>query len=622
MSYPTRNTDQRLSDELSFAELGLESLGLDELFWPMDYSTNNALEHVFDHDIYPENLGVLPDLQLDGEEDMLSSTRGSPPEPRRTPVNGTVGPLEVLIFEQNSQAQRKLERMLSSLGCRAIVASTQQRALQYISNSINFDLVFVGLVTESNALAQNIRAAHPANSNTPVLAITAGLQGIEELKEFDMTLELPLNKAKLEDAINIFYPRDALPGLASRDDPESDCSWTAADDDEEWQFAFKGHLRRFHAQSERVSLMTPPLLSKQRRKIHAMAHLYRLSHTSLGCGKYKRVLILKCRLLKPSSTLNRWNPSHSQWMEGIVDPRIIVLSGSVRQRPNEAVTMWLQQAHLPAPALVSSDEDRTAEAKDCIHMLFEHPSDAAVVLEAVHGTTPSWSSSTVTCDYALFKNCFWSPWQIPADFEAVLAEKIDVTMAHEIFRKPKLESRASSIFTPSEDETASESELSDNNTYARSTNSSRYSAQTTNPSTASFSTYATSSASRAQKGKHKKTDSTSLHSLAATTSSLPTIPSDAPSDTDTSTLASNSRKRRLPYSPSGYQCSHPSCTKTFDHAGDCRKHEKIHEDRSHICEICGKTFLYPKDVRRHCQNVHKWKESLMQQRAERRVRPS
>ncbi|KAF2159387.1 hypothetical protein M409DRAFT_60853 [Zasmidium cellare ATCC 36951] len=624
MAQPTQRAHQEPSDLLAFDDLGLDSLGFDELFWPMDYNATSTLDHVLDQVVCSEHL----EQQLGEEEAAVRSSmhwQDSPPQPRRTPVNGSMGPLEILIREENSQTQRKLERMLSRLGCRAIVAGTDQRALQYLSNGINFDLIFVGLESPSNTLVQDIRAACSSDLEVPILAITAGLQGIEELREFDLVLELPLNKDKLEDAINIFYPRGQSFQLASNDDPESDCSWTAADDDEEWQFSFKGHLRRFQAQNERVSLMTPPLLSKQRRKIHAMAHLYRLSHTSLGCGRYKRVLILKCRLLKPSTVLNHWNPGRKQWAEGVVDPRIIAFHGDAGDTSSEALATWLQQAGLPAPVLVHRDEHETEAARNSIHLFFEQPADAAVVLEAVHGTTPSWSVSTITCDYTVFKDCFWSPWQSPANFDAVLAQKMDVTSTVDSTRRPKLESRTPSIFTPSEDEAISDSEYSDINTYATSTNSSRYSAPTTNPSTASFLTHATSSASRSHKGRHKKADSTSLHSFAATASSLPTIADEQPSDTDTNTIASTSqttsRKRRLPYSLSGYQCSHPSCTKTFDHAGDCRKHEKIHEDRSHICEICGKTFLYPKDVRRHCQNVHKWKESFMAQRAERKVRP-
>lgn len=68
-----------------------------------------------------------------------------------------------------------------------------------------------------------------------------------------------------------------------------------------------------------------------------------------------------------------------------------------------------------------------------------------------------------------------------------------------------------------------------------------------------------------------------------------------------SELRNRKRQRRIPREESGYRCRHPTCNKSFDLSGNRRKHEASHDlhKRRHICEQCGKRFMYPKDLRRH-----------------------
>lgn len=65
---------------------------------------------------------------------------------------------------------------------------------------------------------------------------------------------------------------------------------------------------------------------------------------------------------------------------------------------------------------------------------------------------------------------------------------------------------------------------------------------------------------------------------------------------------------RLPKRENGYPCRSADCFKMFHRACDRDKHEQKHankDDHPHKCmfEACKKTFMYPKDLKRH-QQVH------------------
>lgn len=66
------------------------------------------------------------------------------------------------------------------------------------------------------------------------------------------------------------------------------------------------------------------------------------------------------------------------------------------------------------------------------------------------------------------------------------------------------------------------------------------------------------------------------------------------------TYEKKTRLKRHPLIANGYHCQYPDCEKKFNRAGDCRKHETVHDSvRPHRCLVCDRTFMYPKDLRRH-----------------------
>ncbi|PPJ60737.1 hypothetical protein CBER1_02381 [Cercospora berteroae] len=86
---------------------------------------------------------------------------------------------------------------------------------------------------------------------------------------------------------------------------------------------------------------------------------------------------------------------------------------------------------------------------------------------------------------------------------------------------------------------------------------------------------------------------------------------------DTSNDLTSTTKRapskRLKQQKGGYPCTHLGCADTFDRACDQKKHyQRTHapkDSHPHSCPDCQehgivKTFLYPKDLRRHFKQVH------------------
>ena len=58
----------------------------------------------------------------------------------------------------------------------------------------------------------------------------------------------------------------------------------------------------------------------------------------------------------------------------------------------------------------------------------------------------------------------------------------------------------------------------------------------------------------------------------------------------------------------GYPCGHLGCDMTFNVPSELRHHVRNHKIKAHRpygCEVCSDRFLYPKDLVRHSQNVHK-----------------
>ena len=71
------------------------------------------------------------------------------------------------------------------------------------------------------------------------------------------------------------------------------------------------------------------------------------------------------------------------------------------------------------------------------------------------------------------------------------------------------------------------------------------------------------------------------------------------------TTPARSRGRTLSQSSSQHSCPYPDCRKTFDTRSDLSHHARNHispEERPLACEPCGVSFLYQKDLNRHCKS--------------------
>ena len=109
----------------------------------------------------------------------------------------------------------------------------------------------------------------------------------------------------------------------------------------------------------------------------------------------------------------------------------------------------------------------------------------------------------------------------------------------------------------------------------------------------------------------------SMPELYSSADSLTSSASGNSSDTNDGSTPRKRRKRE-PRIKDWYSCVEPSCGKTFDTAGALSKHEKVHKPRDqhpHRCDKCQKTFVYPKDLKRHqltgSHAEQQWQESVM-----------
>ena len=88
----------------------------------------------------------------------------------------------------------------------------------------------------------------------------------------------------------------------------------------------------------------------------------------------------------------------------------------------------------------------------------------------------------------------------------------------------------------------------------------------------------------------------------------PTLEVQEESDTESVEPLGRPRKirRRLPAKEGRFRCDFPDCGKVFDRHSDLTKHQKYHlpeNERPFKCPVCGRGFLFPKDLKRH-ESLH------------------
>ena len=112
--------------------------------------------------------------------------------------------LDVLICEDHPVSRMVMEKLLEKLHCRTISAATGSEAVRYSVSDIKFDIIFMEFkLPHINGadVARMIRETKNANSNTPLVAITAYLKELQAPHYFDSLVEKPISSSKLTEVL-------------------------------------------------------------------------------------------------------------------------------------------------------------------------------------------------------------------------------------------------------------------------------------------------------------------------------------------------------------------------------------------------------------------------------------
>lgn len=116
----------------------------------------------------------------------------------------TFRPLDVLICEDHPVSRMVMEKLLEKLRCRTISVSNGSEAVRYSMSEIKFDVIFLEYrLPQINGadVARMIRETKNANSQTPIVAITAYLKELQAPHYFDSLVEKPISSSKLSDVL-------------------------------------------------------------------------------------------------------------------------------------------------------------------------------------------------------------------------------------------------------------------------------------------------------------------------------------------------------------------------------------------------------------------------------------
>ncbi|KAL2756886.1 hypothetical protein ACRALDRAFT_2101992 [Sodiomyces alcalophilus JCM 7366] len=128
-------------------------------------------------------------------------------------------PLDVLICEDHPVSRMVMEKLLEKLRCRTISVPNGSEAVRYSLSDIKFDIIFLEyrLPQISGAdVARMIRETKNANSNTPIVAITAYLKELQAPHYFDSLIEKPISSSKLSAVLkNLCQWKPQSPGSSN-----------------------------------------------------------------------------------------------------------------------------------------------------------------------------------------------------------------------------------------------------------------------------------------------------------------------------------------------------------------------------------------------------------------------
>lgn len=116
----------------------------------------------------------------------------------------TFRPLDVLICEDHPVSRMVMEKLLEKLRCRTISVANGSEAVRYSMSEIKFDVIFLEYkLPQINGadVARMIRETKNANSQTPIVAITAYLKELQAPHYFDSLIEKPISSSKLTEVL-------------------------------------------------------------------------------------------------------------------------------------------------------------------------------------------------------------------------------------------------------------------------------------------------------------------------------------------------------------------------------------------------------------------------------------
>jgi serine/threonine-protein kinase RIM15 len=109
-----------------------------------------------------------------------------------------------------------MEKLLEKLRCRTISVANGSEAVRYSMSEIKFDVIFLEYkLPQINGadVARMIRETKNANSQTPIVAITAYLKELQAPHYFDSLIEKPISSSKLTEVLrSLCHWRPESPG--------------------------------------------------------------------------------------------------------------------------------------------------------------------------------------------------------------------------------------------------------------------------------------------------------------------------------------------------------------------------------------------------------------------------
>lgn len=343
-------------------------------------------------------------------------------------------------------------------------------------------------------------------------------------------------------------------------DIDTDASWDQVDEEQIWSTRLRDQLANFRSSlAADATMVTEPLSSDKRRKVHSMCHLMGLSHMSFADSGEKRVLIAKC-FIKPSKQCSSkvWNSPKGFDSRGYVDPFSVALGGRWISPEDDqfderggVVVARLECAGLPIPAQV---------------ILPYHDSTANTVAILRYDNAQS--------AYAVYDSSLAMRYSVPDHNDGKLRSvQIEQIGYHHTYFDGYCAFSGDTVFPAASIIDVKALKVPATHSQPNGT------AQERTERSGSTTSYLSESSSN-------DTSASSSYSL---------VP-------DYEVTSTSRRKRKH---VGGYVCHADNCVKVVNRECDRRKHEKVHSrERAHVCSACSKGFHWPKDLRRHEKRHH------------------